>query len=308
MCTRYRPSDRTAWDRHIALAKNGHFMFMRVYMEYHAHRFADHSLLFWEKNRLLAVMPANEEGQTLHSHQGLTFGGMIMEKGIRAGQVLQIFEVFKTYCLENGFEKVIYKAMPYIYHQYPSQEDLYALFLQNAHVYRRDLSTCIDLPTALPFTALRRRRMRRAKGLSLQPSSDYEGFMGVLSEALERHGVKPVHSSAELAYLAGQFPEHIQLFTATHGQNLLAGVVVYHQGNWAHAQYIAASAEGKAKGALDRLFQHLLQNVFPHKKYFNFGISTENQGLLLNKGLVFHKEGFGGRGICHDFYEWNLKK
>ena len=34
--------------------------------------------------------------------------------------------------------------------------------------------------------------------------------------------------------------------------------------------------------------------------------STEQMGHLLNVSLIFQKEGFGGRGMCYDIYEYGL--
>ena len=76
-----------------------------------------------------------------------------------------------------------------------------------------------------------------------------------------------------------------------------------------HIQYIAASDEGRALGALDWLFQHIIDHArehYPNAVYLDFGISTEQQGLVLNEGLIFQKEGFGARGVCYDAYSLPL--
>ena len=39
---------------------------------------------------------------------------------------------------------------------------------------------------------------------------------------------------------------------------------------------------------------------------FDFGVSTEQRGSYLNEGLIFQKEGFGGRAICYDTYAIDL--
>ncbi|WP_213786225.1 hypothetical protein [Citrobacter portucalensis] len=56
-------------------------------------------------------------------------------------------------------------------------------------------------------------------------------------------------------------------------------------------------------GALDGLIDHLVNNKYGHMRYFDFGMSNEKQGLILNEGLISQKEGFGARTITHDFYE-----
>ncbi|HNZ81922.1 MAG TPA: GNAT family N-acetyltransferase, partial [Bacteroidales bacterium] len=75
----------------------------------------------------------------------------------------------------------------------------------------------------------------------------------------------------------------------------------------AHIQYISSNQRGKALGALDLLFQHLIFDSFQHKDYLDFGISTDNDGFKLDKGLLFQKEGFGGRATVYDIYALDVK-
>src|SRR5574344_2055536 len=70
---RYSAEHFDEWNSFVAASKNGTFLFDRRYMGYHSDRFADYSLMFYdEKHRLVAVLPANAEGDVLHSHHGLT--------------------------------------------------------------------------------------------------------------------------------------------------------------------------------------------------------------------------------------------
>ncbi|EAI4884208.1 TPA: GNAT family N-acetyltransferase, partial [Campylobacter coli] len=109
-------------------AKNGLFMFDRNYMDYHSDRFIDNSLMFYENEKLIALLPCNVSQNILYSHQGLTFGGFIVDENMKQSKMLECFEVLKEYMKENNFKKLIYKSTPYIYHKIPAQEDLYALF------------------------------------------------------------------------------------------------------------------------------------------------------------------------------------
>jgi hypothetical protein len=56
-------------------------------------------------------------------------------------------------------------------------------------------------------------------------------------------------------------------------------------------------------GGLDLLFQQLISETFKYKRFFDFGISNENQGQKLNNGLSYWKESFGASTIVQDFYE-----
>ena len=47
----------------------------------------------------------------------------------------------------------------------------------------------------------------------------------------------------------------------------------------------------------------LLNQVYTSKAYFDFGISTEQQGRYLNAGLIENKESYGARAVAYDWYE-----
>jgi hypothetical protein len=307
---RYEPNRREAWNSIVRDCDVPFFQFDRSYMEYHADRFADGSLLCLVDGVVAAVLPANIKDDTCYSHQGLTFGGLLRVPGIlKASDVVRLIEDLATWLAENGTKRLIYKAMPLIYHTVPSQEDLYALARLGAKPVRVELSTAIDYRTLRPFSSRRRRGMRKAlnAGLSYQESGDWLGFWSILIDRLkDRHGVNPVHSVEEIEMLASRFPGNIRLFTASQAERPLAGVVMYETPHVAHCQYISSSGEGLELGALDGLFQDLIERYALTKRYFDFGISTEQAGQLLNEGLVRQKEEFGGSGIVHSTYELQL--
>ena len=70
----------------------------------------------------------------------------------------------------------------------------------------------------------------------------------------------------------------------------------------AHAQYISANQDKQELGSLDIVFDHLINTVFKDKRFFDFGISNEQQGKIINLGLLSWKESFGAKPIIHDFY------
>jgi hypothetical protein len=303
----YHPEHKNIWDDFVRGSKNGLFMFQRDYMDYHADRFHDHSLMAYsDDGKLVAVLPANHRDGVLYSHQGLTFGGFVTGIGMKAGAMLNLFEALVLYLRANHFQKLIYKAIPHIYHRVPAEEDLYGLFRQNAHLYRVDISTTVSLSNRVPFSELRKRGIKKAEKNQVvyRQSDDWSSFMGLLSSVLQdRHDTQPVHSVDEMILLSGKFPDHIKLYVAEKQGQIVAGVVLFIYDHLVHAQYIAASESGREVGALDGLFGMLINDVFQDKTYFDFGISTENAGQFLNDGLIGQKEGFGGRGIAHQFYE-----
>ena len=302
----YRPEHKAQWDEFVASAKNGMFLFQRDYLEYHRDRFTDASLLFFDGGKLLGAMPANRKDDTLYSHGGLTFGGILSNRRMRTPVMLTLFDALLEHLKGQGIKKMVYKAIPHIYHDIPAEEDLYALFRHNARLVRRDVSSTIWMKDKVRLSKGRKWSIKKSKdsGLTVGRSHDFAAFMAIEEEILQkRYGVKPTHSVEEIELLAGRFPEQIQLFGASHDETMVAGAIVYESPNVAHTQYIASSNEGKELFAGDRLLDFLINEVFAEKKYFDFGISTEDQGRILNVGLVTQKEEFGARATVYDTYE-----
>lgn len=308
---RYDESRRREWDEFVAAARNGVFLFQRGYVEYHADRFPDASLMFYdEAGRLAGLLPATAlEGGVLSSHAGLTFGGVVSGDSMKAGLMLGLFDAMLAHLRREGYARLVYKAVPHIYHRAPAEEDLYALFRAGARLFRRDLSATLRMGGRLPFSKGRRYAVKQAQknGVEVARSSDFETFIEIESRVLgEKYGARPVHTAAELAMLAGRFPDNIKLFAAHRGGRMLAGVVVYESAQVAHAQYIGATDEGKATGAADLILSALINDHYAGKRYFDFGISTEQGGRYLNEGLAENKQGFGARAVVYDFYEVEL--
>jgi hypothetical protein len=305
----YNSRYKTQWDSFVCGSKNGVFLFNRDYMEYHSDRFADHSLMFYSSHALVGVLPANIAGDALHSHGGLTFGGVVTGFQMKTPQMLGIFKALIAYCRDQGIKEVIYKPAPYIYHSIPADEDLYALFVNNAKLVARSVSSCISLSCLNGFDSSRKDNIRKAKKnkLVVQESSDFDSFMKIEEEALlERHGVKPVHTADEIKLLAQRFPNNIKLFASYKDSVMLAGIVMYESRNVAHMQYAANSKVGWNLGAQDIIEDYLINQYYRNKKYFDFGISTEQQGQVLNLGLIKRKEHFGANAVMYDAYHISL--
>ena len=305
----YQAEQQCLWDEFVARAKNGVFLFQRGYMEYHRDRFHDHSLLFFVDEKLVAVMPANVTDDALISHDGLTFGGIVSDERMKTPLMLEVFDALRAHLQAGNIKRLIYKAAPHIYHDLPAEEDIYALFRHRAQLVARGASSAVYLPCRAPMGKDRKWRIKlgQKSGLEIRRTEDYETFAAMVAHVLStRHGLKPVHTAAELRLLAGRFPENIKLFAARRGEQMLAGVLVYESKNVAHAQYISSTDEGKETGAPDLLLDYLITEQYPAKRYFDFGISTEQNGRHLNKGLIDNKEGFGARAVLYDIYEMTL--
>ena len=279
-------------------------------MEYYIDRFQDFSLIIYnDKGNIMALLPASIDGDTVISHGGLTFGGFVSDSKMTVAKMLDVFANVKQFLKNAGVRMFIYKCMPAIYSKYPSDEDLYALFRNNAELYRRDVSFSIYQLDRLGYQEQRKRAVKKGYRYQyiLEQSSKYEEYLSLLDKILIKyHGTHPVHSAEELRMLAEKFPDNIKLYTAEKNGQIEAGTVVFLQAGIVHTQYLANSDEGRKTGALDCLLDWLITDVYKDKTWFDFGISCEQEGRYLNEGLAAQKEGFGARSVVHDFYRIEL--
>ena len=308
---RYTPDKCQEWNQFVAQSKNGTFLFYRQYMDYHADRFHDHSLMIYRKSRLYALLPANGYDDVFASHQGLSYGGLVMDRHARAAEILDVFSLLNAYLVSQGFCQVVYKHIPWIYHQLPSEEDLFALTnVSHARLRTRDIASVVSLHCPLSFSSLRKRGVKKAQkgGLVVEESTDFAVYWQLLEDTLRtRHHASPVHSLPEIQLLHSRFPQQIRLFVVKSGQQVIGGTVLYISHHVVKTQYIATNAAGRACGALDLLFCHLLQKFQQENMdYFDFGTSNLVENDNLNAPLIHQKEGFGGRAVCYDTYEWTL--
>ena len=305
---RYTPADRRIWDNYVAKARNATFLFYRGYMDYHADRFCDHSLLFFVGTHLHSILPANIVGDTLYSHQGLTYGGLVMNIDVTASDVVQLFRELNEWLRAEGISRVVYKPVPWVYHQHAAEEDLYPLYwICNARIISRDIGTVIFMQQHLRWRKDRRRRLRNAMeyGVEVRRENNFRAFWPVLEHNLaDRHGVRPVHTVEEMELLHSRFPDHIVQYNSYYEGEVVAGLTFYLSPQVLHGQYCSSTPLGKKIGAVDAIYERAMYEDFPDYPYLDFGRSTEGDGSILNDGLVAQKEGFGGRAICYDTYEW----
>jgi len=304
---KYEQNDCNTWNEFIAQAKNATFLFHRNFMEYHRDRFEDFSLLVFENHKLVAVLPANKQGNSVYSHQGLTYGNLVYKEETKQAPVIEIFQAILFFLNENNIQKLQLKTLPSIYHLKPSDEILYSLFLAEAKLIRRDSLSVIDLLQENKISKIRKRGIQKAVSnqLIIKEENDFELFWNevLIPNLKAKHDAKPVHSIEEMNSLKALFPQNIRQFNVYSEDKIVAGTTIFETETVAHCQYISKNEKQENLGSLDFLFQYLIKEKFAKKRFFDFGISNENQGKNLNEGLSYWKESFGASTIIHDFYE-----
>ncbi|RZJ27390.1 MAG: GNAT family N-acetyltransferase [Flavobacterium sp.] len=305
--TLYESRHYDDWNAFAAQAKNATFLFHRDFMEYHSDRFYDYSLMVFDGEKLMAILPAHRKDAVVYSHLGLTYGGLVYDERIKQTEVILIFKSVLQFLDTDGIGTLHIKTMPSIYHLKPADELGYALFLTDAKLVRRDSLSVIDITKPYFISKTRRESIRRGEknGLIIREEPNFRLFWEeiLIPNLSKKHGVKPVHSIEEIEKLHRFFPENIRHFNVYHNEKIVAGTTVFVSQQVAHPQYISGQGEKNELGSLDYLYHYLITDVFKDKHFFDFGISNEQQGRKLNSGLIFWKESFGASTIAHDFYE-----
>ena len=311
----YKPENRQEWDALVESSRNGTFLLMRDYIEYHGDRFHEVSLMARdERGHVAGVFPAVIQGNKVISHAGLTYGGWIVDDSSATAAVgmLELMKLTTEYFRELGSLTLIYKPVPSIYHRYPCEEDLYALWRMGATLEDRSISTVIDLISPISMNRTSRTHVNRCrrKGLIARESSRWREFWTILTSRLEeRYSTQPVHSLAEITLLHDRFPHEIALWTVdTAPGEILGGMVLYQCRDVVKVQYIASTPAGREANAIDFLTAELCRH-FRREGYrlLDLGPSCEDGGRYLNEGLVTQKTRYGGRGIVYDTYSLKLQ-
>lgn len=300
------------WDSLVKASRQGTLLHLRGYMDYHADRFKDCSLIAFRNGTPVALLPANIDSDgRLFSHRGLTYGGWLTPmRHFNANDMLELFDVWTDRARAEGIREIIYKPVPSIYHKIPADEDLYALFRHGATLSTMNLSSTIDLTHPQALNTQQKRNLRKAESFNpwVKETQCAGEFMPLVAECLmERHSARPVHTEEEMQMLKERFPDGIRMFLCGTGSTADAGVCIYVSDQVAHCQYIATTAEGRRHGLLTFLIQTLLTSTFREKHWFDLGTSNEDAGRVLNAGLIRQKTSLGASAIAYPIYKLRIE-
>ena len=312
----YHLEDAGLWDEFCKNSLQATFLHTRRFLSYHGGRFVDRSLILEMDGKLAGLFPAALsplDDNHVVSHPGITYGGILHDDRLRGERMISAINAIRLHYASLGLQRLSYKAVPSIYHQVPAQDDLYGLFRLEALRTRCDLSSSIDLGHRLPSSERRRRNLKKAIRAGVAVSED-KRYLSALWEVVidnlqRKHNVSPVHDLQDICLLMNLFPENIRSITGLIDNKVVAGIVVFVTATVYHAQYIASSEIGYDISALDAVFDHCITSAQASgKRWFDFGISTESAGMILNQGLYQFKSEFGAGGVVQEFFELDLRR
>jgi hypothetical protein len=303
---KYTKENRLAWDTFISGAKNATFLFVRDFMEYHSDRFTDYSLLVYKDDMLYALLPANIVGDKLYSHKGLTYGSLVLSKSAKLLYTFEAFKALLAFLNAKAISTLELRNIPTFYNTMPSDELSYFLFKANATLIKRDALMVIDTPNKIKFQKNRREGINKAKrnGLTIAVDDNFEGFWTeiLIPNLQKKHGIAPVHSLEEIQLLAAKFPDHIKQVNVYKDNVIVAGTTLFLTKTTIHPQYVSGNSDKNAYGSLDLAYDYIINHFDSSKRYFDFNISSEQNGEALNSGLIFWKESCGARTYVADNY------
>ena len=241
----------------------------------------------------------------IYSHQGLTYGGLLIEHSTRLVEVVESLKAILHYYEQERIEWVQLRTIPSVYREDHSDEMSYLLFKTEAQMLRCDVLAIVK-PDQANYSRDRKAGIKRGEkhGLIVKEEEDLSGFWNDLLIPMlkSKYKTKPVHSLEEIMHLKGHFPKKIRQFNVYHEDKMVAGTTIFETTMVARSQYISSDDSKNNLGSLDWLHHQLLENVFADKPYFDFGASNLDSGQKINDGLLYWKEGFGSRVIPHRFY------
>ncbi|WP_415375272.1 GNAT family N-acetyltransferase [Patiriisocius sp. Uisw_017] len=303
---RYTTSHFNEWNAFVKTAKNATFLFDRNFMDYHSDRFEDYSLLVFKGDVLFSLLPANVKEERIISHQGLTYGSFILKENAK---LLDAFEGFKEvlkFLNTAAVSSLEIRNIPTFYNAVPSDELAYFMFKANGKLLKRDALMVIDTTHKIRFQKNRREGINKAirNGLKIKLEDTFDSFWNeiLIPNLKNKHDVSPVHSLEEITLLAKHFPENIKQVNVYQGDTIVAGTTVFLTKTAIHPQYVSGNGTKNALGSLDLAYDFIINHFEKSKRYFDFNISSEENGTRLNSGLVFWKESCGARTFTTDTY------
>ena len=303
----YRDNYKSEWDSFIDISKNSTFLFKRDFMDYHSDRFNDYSLMVYKNSELVALFPLNIVRDKVYSHQGLTYGGLIVKNGIKFLNYLELFSFLLKYFNDKSIEKIFIKQIPEIYNSNFNGELDYLAFICEAKIHRRDIISVIDMKNENKLSRDRIQGYKRGlkNKLEIKEDDNFDKFWNsiLIPTLSNKHSVSPTHRLDEIRKLKRAFDSNIKQYNVYHDGQIVAGATIFITKNVVHVQYIGSNSDKNSLGSLDFLFYKLINEFFCDYDYFDFGNSHEQHGMKINKGLNYWKEGYGARSLIQDYYE-----
>lgn len=289
---KYLSKNADQWNAFIKQSINGTFLFDRSFMEYHSDRFIDHSLMIYENDTLIGVVPAHIKDNGFYSHRGLTYGVPVLAMD----KTIIVMDAVLGYLKRSAFSKAEFNMTSQIYNP-EHLKVLESLLASGFRTQRISNNMYVNLKEDLHFSPKKTIGYRNGKfyGFEIKRGTDFKSFwQQILIPSLQvRHDSKPVHSIEEIELLASCFPDEIIQHNLYRDKELLAGITFFIKGKVIKSQYTASSPAGMKVNAAGFIYMEAMKEYKANGFYFmDLGAVNEVDGTL-NKGLMQFKKELG---------------
>lgn len=307
---------RSDWESFIEQkALNSTFLHSRKFYDHNpGNKVDDASLMFYKKNKLIAVFPANlylnGNIRILHSFLRATYGGFVVSKDVTVEAALEIVGKTIEFAKSKQASQLIVRNPFRIFNTNLCNEADYAMWFHGFEIKSREIEICIPIDGDIKTIRGRYRNTaqrnvkKAAQFIDVCLSNDIRDYWRLLEKNLaERHGRKPVHDYDSIIRLIEAVgSNNVLLFAGYYESKLVSGILIFKFNNLVlHAQYIASESRFQNLRPVNAIVDYVIewgnQKGF---KYFNLGTGNENEGKSVNSGLFYFKESFGGRGVLRE--------
>lgn len=307
---RYHSDDFLLWNAFVGTAQNATFLFHRDFMEYHSDRFQDYSLLVFEGEKLISILPANCIEYEVYSHSGLTYGGFVLGQTVGENDFEMIYAAIIEFLKKADKKQLIIKEMLPFYHQTVTINFGNFFDEKGAKITDTKMNLAIDFKSDFTISKSKKKHYRRlqSEGLVVKKEESFETFWTkVLMPLLnEKYNTKPLHSLSEITFLQQKFPQNIEQYNLYRDEEILAGITIFKTQKVVKSQYGATTENGKKHRALDYLFIHLIEEFGKSFDYFDMGTVDDDSELGYNEGLLNQKKELGCDLYSQNTYQITL--
>lgn len=216
----YNEEYRDVWEDFVFHSNNGTLFHRQAFLDYHPKgKFNFHHLLFFEGDKLLAVMPGGiTDKDVFWSPVGASYGSLVT-KDLPFEKSLQLVDTMMEYFNSHNFKEIFLIPPPIIYNKKITQHIEYAMLYRKFDFELHYISHAIHLRYDSNnflghFDKTARKTIRkviRENKITIAESNDYVSFNKILVENKARHNARPTHSLEDMLRLSQLVPESLRL-------------------------------------------------------------------------------------------------
>ncbi len=318
----YKEQYRKMWDDFVRTSNNGTIFHLQAFLDYHPkNKFNFYHLLFFENDKLLAVLPGGiVNGDVFWSPVGASYGSLVTND-LPFEKCLQLVDSMIDYFASKNFKEIFLIPPPIIYNKKITQHIEYAMlyrkfdfelhYISHSIHLRRDSNNFLQ-----HFDKTARKTIRkiiRENKITITESNDYVSFNKILIENKARHNVLPTHSLEDMLRLAELVPENLKL------------KLIYFEGKPIAGTWLFLCNEKVVLCFYNMLFyeyEHLkpiylimydtvqwaIENGY---EWVDIGVSQDTKAddpMTPSLGLINFKERFDSRGILRSTYHFKFRE